>query len=473
MIAEADAVALTTTEAVSRIRSGDLGAEDYAAALIARAERLADLNTIIAMDADAVLAAAREVDLARRRNPSTLGALAGIPLLVKDNIDTASLPTTAGCRGLAGNRPRRNAPVLDSLLNAGALVLAKANMHELAMGITNNNGSYGPVRNPYDRQMIPGGSSGGTGAGIAARIAPAGLGSDTGGSVRIPASLCGIAGLRPTVRRYAGLGVVPLSRTRDTIGPMARTAADVALLDAVITGTAVLAPAQLAGLRLGLAREPYWRDLDGETEVVMNAALERLTALGVIIVEADLPEADALQRQVGLGMTRYETIMDMLAYLAEAANGITLDDIEAGIGSPDVAASFRWARSSEGPTPEVYHTTMNVLRPRLQRLYADYFMSHSVDAIISPTTPLPARPIGEDQIVGLNGRKVPTFQTFIRNTTCGSCAGIPGITLPAGLTQSGLPVGLGLDGAAGSDKLLLSIALAIEAEFGSLPAPEI
>jgi Asp-tRNA(Asn)/Glu-tRNA(Gln) amidotransferase A subunit family amidase len=473
MLTEADAAALTTTEAASRIRNGDIRAEDYAAALIARAERLADLNTIIAMDRDSVLAAAREVDLGRRRDAARLGALAGIPLLIKDNIDTASLPTTAGCRGLAGNRPQRNAPVLDTLLGAGALVLAKANMHELAMGITSNNGSFGAVRNPYDRRMISGGSSGGTGAGIAARIAPAGLGSDTGGSVRIPASLCGIAGLRPTVRRYAGAGVVPLSHTRDTIGPMARTAADVALLDAVITGTPVPAPARLAGLRLGLAREPYWRELDGETAAVMSEALIRLTSLGAVVVEADLPELDALQRQVGLGMTRYETIIDMLAYLAEAANGITLDDIAAGIGSPDVAASFRWARGGAGPTPAVYDATMKILRPRLQRLYADYFIAHRVAAIILPTTLLPARPIGQDETVRLNGREAPTFETFIRNTSCGSCAGIPGISLPAGLTRSGLPVGLGLDGPAGGDKALLSIALAIEAELGPLPAPEL
>jgi Asp-tRNA(Asn)/Glu-tRNA(Gln) amidotransferase A subunit family amidase len=468
---ELDVAALTTIAAASHIRDGDISAEGYAAALIARAERLADLNTIIAMDGDAVLAAARAVDLERRRDPAKLGALAGIPLLVKDNIDTQALPTTAGCRGLAGNRPRRNAPVLDSLLGAGALVFAKANMHELAMGITNNNGSFGAVRNPYDRRMIPGGSSGGTGAGIAARIAPAGLGSDTGGSVRIPASLCGIAGLRPTVRRYAGAGVVPLSHTRDTIGPMARTAADVALLDAVITGTSAAAPVPLAGLRLGLAREPYWHDLDGETEAVMKAALARLAARGALLVEADLPELDALQRQVGLGMTRYETIIDMLSYLAEAANGITLDDVEAGIGSPDVAASLRLARGSAGPTPELYDTTMKLLRPRLQRLYADYFTAHRVDAIILPTTPLPARPIGQDTTVLLNGREVPTFQTFIRNTSGGSAAGIPGMSLPAGLTRSGLPVGLGLDGPAGSDRLLLSIALAIEAELGPLPAP--
>jgi Asp-tRNA(Asn)/Glu-tRNA(Gln) amidotransferase A subunit family amidase len=203
----------------------------------------------------------------------------------------------------------------------------------------------------------------------------------------------------------------------------------------------------------------------------MRAALERLTSLGVVLVEADLPELDALQRQVGLGMTRYETIIDMLAYLAEAANDITLDDIAAGIGSPDVAASLGAARGDTAPTAAAYDTTMKIQRPRLQRLYADYFLAHRVDAIILPTTPLPARPIGQDATVEMNGRQVPTFQTFIRNTTNGSCAGIPGVSLPAGLTRAGLPVGLGLDGAAGSDRLLLSIALAIEAELGPLPAP--
>ena len=188
-----------------------------------------------------------------RGSPSRRGArrplpLAGLPIVVKDNINTADMPTSAGTPALQNARPRRNAPSLQKLLDAGAIVIGKANMHELAFGITSTNLSSfaGPVKNPYDKKRIPGGSSGGTSAAIAAGIVSCGLGSDTGGSTRVPAALTGTVGLRPSVgnggaeRRYDDANmVVPISHTRDTVGPMGRTVADVALLDSVITGTAI------------------------------------------------------------------------------------------------------------------------------------------------------------------------------------------------------------------------------------------
>ncbi|HKN55588.1 MAG TPA: amidase family protein, partial [Amycolatopsis sp.] len=169
---------LTATEAVRHISEGSLSAETYARALLAQAERLNFLDTIISIDPDAVLEAAHQVDMARRRG-RRLGPLAGLPLLVKDNIDTKALPTTAGTPGLLSNRPTADAPVLNPLFQAGALLFAKANMHELAFGITSHNYHFGAVHNPYDATLIPGGSSGGTGAGIAARLCPAGVGTDT------------------------------------------------------------------------------------------------------------------------------------------------------------------------------------------------------------------------------------------------------------------------------------------------------
>src|SRR5947209_9525104 len=281
---------LTATEAVRHISEGSLSAETYARALLAQAERLSFLDAIISIDPEAVLEAARLVDVSRRRG-RTLGPLAGLPLLVKDNIDTKALPTTAGTPGLLANRPRADAPLLNRLFGAGALLFAKANMHELAFGITSHNYHFGAVRNPYDSTLIPGGSSGGTGAGIAARVCPAGLGTDTGGSVRIPAALCGVVGLRPTKGRYSIAGIVPISHTRDTPGPMGRTVADVALLDAVETLTTPARPARLRGLRLGVPRNPFWQDLDPEVAAVMEDALHRLRALALCSVKAEVPEA--------------------------------------------------------------------------------------------------------------------------------------------------------------------------------------
>lgn len=190
------------------MKAGDITAEAYAAALLARAESLNFLNTLISRDGDQVRKAARSADLLRATG-AELGTLRGLPLLLKDNINTVALPTTAGTPGLRNNRPRHDAPVAAALFRAGGILFGKANMHELALGVTSNNSAFGAVRNPYDPSKIPGGIGGGNASAVAARIVPAGLGTDTGGSVRIPAALCGIAGFRPTTGRYPGHDTMP------------------------------------------------------------------------------------------------------------------------------------------------------------------------------------------------------------------------------------------------------------------------
>lgn len=340
-----------------RIREGELSAEVYARTLLAQTERLHFLDAIISIAPDAVLEDARQVDLSRRRG-RTLGPLAGLPLLVKDNIDTKALPTTAGTPGLLSNRPRQDAPVLDPLFGAGALLFAKANMHELAFGITSHNYYFGAVHKPYEPTMIPGGSSGGTGAGIAARLCPAGLGTDTGGSVRIPAALCGVVGLRPTKGRYPIARIVPISHTRDTPGPMGRTVADVAFLDAIETSTPAAEPLRLRGLRLGIPRNPFWQNLDPELAAVMEEALQRLRALGVVLVEADIPAAATLDQEAGFPIALYEANLDIPAYLAAEGNGITFDAIQRQIASPDVAGAIAAARSGVIPQA-VYEEALN------------------------------------------------------------------------------------------------------------------
>jgi indoleacetamide hydrolase len=473
-----DALALTATEAVAAIRRGDITAEAYAKALLARAEAFKHLNACIVLNRSGLLAAARAVDIERRKG-GPLGRLAGLPLLVKDNIDTKGLATTAGTRGLADNKPKRDAPALVPLLAAGAAVMAKMNMHELAFGITSTNSAFGFAENPYDTTTIPGGSSGGTAAGIAARMAPAGLGTDTGGSVRIPPALCGIVGLRPSVdnghKRYPSKGVVPISHTRDTVGPMGRTVADVALLDSVITGGQEYAPAKLAGLRLGVPRGYFWEDLDPELSAVMDAALAKLRDKGVVLVEADLTGIGELNGKLSFPIALYEVGPDLRAYLRSEGGAITFDQVEAQIASKDVAGAFGAAKTIP---KEAYEAAVNTYRPQLQKLYADYFEQQKVAAVLFPTTPLPARAINKEGDTGkdtveLNGKQVPTFQTYIRNTDPGSNAGIPGLSLPVGLTNSGLPVGLELDGPVNSDRRLLAIGLSMERLFGRLPPPKL
>ncbi|HEU5471516.1 MAG TPA: indoleacetamide hydrolase [Actinophytocola sp.] len=480
-MSEAELRELSAAQAIAAIRSGRVNAERYVQALITRAGNLKHLNTLITMNGSSALAAARQID-ADREAGRELPALAGLPIVVKDNINFRELPTSAGTTRLMNSKPTTTAPSLQKLLDAGALVLGKANMHELAFGITSTNLSLlaGPVANPYDETRIPGGSSGGTAAAIAARIVPCGLGTDTGGSTRIPPALTGTAGLRPSVgnggsqRRYTDTNaIVPVSHTRDTVGPMGRTLADVALLDSVITGAPLATVVPLAGLRLAVPAS-FWAGLDNQLAPIVEAARKKLADARVELVDVDLPGLFELNNMVSFPVALHEPIADLPAYLeASGLTGITLADIAASIASPDVKEAFGGVLADAfGPQ---YKAAIEIHRPALQKMYTDYFAANRLDAILFPTTILPAAPMdtqhGSSTVTINGGPPAPTFPTYIRNTDPGSNAGIPGISLPAGLTSGGLPVGLALDGPLASDTKLLSIGLAIEALLGRVPGP--
>jgi indoleacetamide hydrolase len=459
--------------AATLLRDGDVTAEAYAEALLARCARAAHLNAFISLEPDKVREAARAADLRRRRGERA-GPLAGIPLALKDNLDTVDHPTTGGTPGLAGNRPKRNAPIVEALLSAGAIVLGKANMHELAYGVTNNNACCGPARNPYDLERIPGGSSGGTGVAIGARLAPAGIGSDTGGSVRIPAAHCGVAGFRPTTLRWSQAGIVPISHTRDTAGPLARSVDDCMLLDGIVTGGPTeVAAASLRGLRIGVPRGHFWENLDAELGQLLEGALARLSDAGAVLVEGDIADVGALDGAAGFPIALYETVHDLDRYLAEHDTGLDYASFVRQTKSPDVKGILE-SLIGAGAVPEAaYREALGTHRPALQERYRRYFREQGVELMAFPTTPMPATRIGEDETVAVNGVSVPTFATHIRNTSPGSVAGIPGLSLPAGMTKAGLPVGLEIDGAEGSDLRVLEIGIAIEAVLPKLPAPHI
>ena len=472
---------LTASQAIAAIREGRLSAELYVQTRLDRAEQLKDLNAFITLDKAGALDAARKVDAARAAG-STLPPLAGLAIVVKDNINFKALPTSGGTTALQNSVPKTTAPSLQKLLDAGAIVLGKTNMHELAFGITSTNLSSfaGPVKNPYDKTRMPGGSSGGTAVAVAARIASCGLGSDTGASTRLPAALTGTVGLRPSVgnggaqRRYTDTGaVVPISHTRDTVGPMGRTVADVALLDSVITGTPMATAATLKGLRLGVPAS-FWAGLDAQLAVVMDAAKQKLVDAGVVLVDIDTVGLADLNNLVSFQVALHEPLADMPAYLAASGiTGITLADIVAGIASPDVRGAYGAVMADAFGAQ--YPDAIAIHRPAMQALYANYFAANTLDAMLFPTSILPAVPIdlvnGSGTVSINGGPPVDEFGTFIRNTDPGSNAGIPGLSVPAGLTASGLPVGLEIDGPVGSDSTLLSIGLAIEALLGRVPAP--
>jgi mandelamide amidase len=464
---------LSATEAAARIRAGTLKSEDLVRALVDVIERKHDLNAFITFDRDRALAAAHRADALAARK-SFAGPLHGVPIVVKDNIHVAGLPNSAGTPALKSFVPTRNAPVAEKLIRAGAIVLGKTNMHELAFGITSNNAAFGPVRNAYDPTRIAGGSSGGTGSAIAARMAPAGLGSDTGGSVRIPAALNGISGLRPTLGRYSQDGITPISHTRDTAGPMAREVADLVLLDTIITGARdkVVAP-PLRGLRLGVCRPVFFRGLEVETEQATSAALDRLQAAGAEIVEVQMPGLVDLNGKISFPVALYEANVDLAKYLRRYRIPLDVGGLAEQIASPDVKGLFATTivPGAKDAIPTKAYLDALAARPALQRLYAETFKKHNLAALVFPTTPLPAAPIGDDEKTKLDGADVPTFFTFIQNTDPGSNAGIPGLSVPIGRTRSGLPIGLELDGPAGSDRRLLGIGLALEGLFGRPPAP--
>jgi mandelamide amidase len=461
---------LTLTAAAAAIRAGDIRAVDYASALIRQSEAWKGINAFISVDFDALLEAAERADK-QRASSAVLGALHGVPLAFKDNIATTGLPTTAGTGALRDFRPKANAVVAQALFDAGALLFGKNNMHELAAGITNNNGVYGAARNPYNLEMIPGGSSGGTGAAIAARIVPGGLGTDTGGSVRIPASLCGTVGLRPTTGRYSGAGLIPFASGTAIAGPMARTVSDVALLDNIITGAAEIAAVRLRGLRIGVPRDFFYDDLDPDVARISDDMLQRLQDAGVALIDEPVAGLRDLLKVGRGGPAPGETVAAYRHFFQNSGAGISAEQFIAGVADPNIRSRL----SQQLLSPDIVSTgagpTAQEVRGRYAVVMASYFSDHSLDAMITPPTPLAARPVTQNDTVKLNGREVSTFRTYVRNSAVGSAAGIPGVVVPAGLTSNGLPVGIELDAPSGGDRRLLAIAKAVEDLTPTLPAP--
>ena len=469
---------LTAVEAVRAIVRGDVKAEDYARALLIRCEEGQSLNAFITLRPERVLEAAHECDR-RRHSGARLGRLHGLPIPIKDSVNTRDLPTTAGTPALRHFQPREDAPLVRALRDQGAMVLGKNNMHELSWDYTSDNHAFGAVHNPYDPSRIPGGSSGGTAASIAYRMAPLGVAEDTEGSIRVPAALCGIAGFRPTTGRYPTTAVVPASPLFDQLGPHARAVADLLLFDGVLTGnpTDVSTPS-LKGVRLGVIRPFFWTGLDPEVERITEGALETLRRAGVELVEGDLPELHALIGLITDRVTDHDFRPAVTRYLAKYHAGVTFDELVAQ-ASPDIRRMIEPLLKPGGKdfvTDAQYGEIVRVHLPALKAMYRDYFGRAGVSAIIFPAMILPAPPIRgsareEDMYVEVRGRRMLFDDAASRNVAPGSTAGLPGLVLPAGLTRDGLPVALELDGPSGADRELLTLGLALEAELGRLPPP--
>jgi Asp-tRNA(Asn)/Glu-tRNA(Gln) amidotransferase A subunit family amidase len=468
-----DLTDLTAVAAIDAMKRGEVTAERYARALLDRAEATRSLNAFRFLDPHAVLEAAHAADRARA-SAVPLGLLHGLPIPVKDSVNTRGVPTSNGTAALRDFRPQQDAALLKPLFAQGAIMMGKTNIHELSFGWTSNNHAYGAVHNPYDPTRIPGGSSGGSGAAVAARVAPLAIAEDTQGSIRIPATMCGLAGLRPTYGRYPGEGILPITIDKfDQPGPVAHTVADLALFDTAVTGDATpLAAVSLRDVRIGIAPDFHFEDLDSEVARITQLAIAKVREAGATVVTVQLPDSLTNAPLVTGTIQVCEVLPALTAFLEQYGGGVTVDAVLAQLG-PNVRSVFEAAVLPPNGVPKeacaAALARREIIKAAVQSLYAQ----HRLDALMFPPALTPPLPIADYVDVDIGGRKVPLTTVMGRNTALGSCASLACLVLPAGLTKDGLPVGVEFDALPGSDRKLLAMGLALERALGSVPGPRL
>jgi len=369
------------------------------------------------------------------------GSLAGVPIAVKDNIDVAGLPTTGGTNYLSF-LPQVDADAVSALRSDGALVIGKTNMHELAFGITSNNGAHGPVRNPWNPALSAGGSSGGSAAAVALGIVPLSMGTDTGGSVSVPAAFCGVAGLRPSTGRYPGDGIIQLSWARDTAGLHANTVADLRFADRLVTGEADRLPDPFpAEVRLGIPGS-YLNDLEPAVGKRFEEALSALTSAKVSLVPIELADHFEVTGSSDMVLVAWEAPRTLRSYLRATGLPGLPDDLLAiaqRTASPDVAAVLE--QIHENPVPASEYRRAAASRWTLRRQFVSQLDLAGVDAIVFPTAPILPPLLGQDGEVELNGATRSVFATVTRHTAPGTFMGLPMVTVPTA-SPGAAPVGL-------------------------------
>jgi len=457
---------LEAVDAVEAMRSGSLTSETYARALLDRAAALASLNAFRAFAPERVLESARAADRDRAAG-KRLGRLHGLPIPVKDSVNTREWPTSNGTLALKDFRPREDAAVLRPLLTEGAIVMGKTNIHELSRSWTCNNGAFGPVLNPYDPTRIPGGSSGGSGVAVAARMAPIAVGEDTLGSIRVPATLCGVVGFRPTFGRYPGDGIMPLTFDRfDQAGPLARSVADVVLFDDVLTGeTKPVSPKPLHTARIGLS-DFLLSTLHPDVERITNQAIDKLAAAGAVLVRAETPPGAREAFNIARAIIGFENTRSIAAFLRAQGIPFTFEEIVAQ-ASPNVRDFYKVEYTAEAHERALHD------RETLSAALGRYFAEHRLDALLFPPVLMPALPLGDNAEVELLGKRVLLRYVMARNTALSSVARLASLTLPAGLTTDGLPVGVEMVALPGQDRELLALGMSVEKVLGKIPPPAI
>ena len=479
---------MTVAQLAARLKARELSAVEAAQHFLARGRQHADLGAYLAVDEDATLAQARAAD-ARIAAGDAL-PLAGVPVAHKDIFVTTDFPTTAGSRMLQGYRSPFESTVTARLAGAGMVCLGKLNCDEFAMGSANENSAFHPVKNPWDTSRVPGGSSGGSAAAVAARLAPAATGTDTGGSIRQPASFCGITGIKPTYGRASRFGLIAFASSLDQAGPMARTAEDCALLLSSLCGpdpdrdsTSLDVPAEdftrglndgIDGLRIGVPKEFFGAGLSDDVRAAIDSALAELRKLGATLVDISLPRTE-------LAIPVYYIIAP-----AEASSNLSrFDGVKFGHraqGYTDLEDMYKKTRA-EGFGDEVkrrimtgtyvlshgYYDAYYLQAQKVRRMIADDFQRAftECDVIAGPVAPSVAWHLGDHDKDPLADYLADIY------TLPASLAGLPGMSVPAGFGEGGLPVGLQLIGNYLQEGRLLNVAHRLQqATDFHLRAPE-
>jgi aspartyl-tRNA(Asn)/glutamyl-tRNA(Gln) amidotransferase subunit A len=474
-----DRIRQSTAEALAgTVASGERSAAEVAEAFLSQIDRTADrLGTYLHRTRELALSMAAEVD-ARRARGGPPGPLAGVPVAIKDVLATRGIPTTCASRILEGWRPPYDAHVVERLREAGAVFVGKTNCDEFAMGSSTENSAYGPTRNPWDLDRVPGGSSGGSAATVAARETPLSLGTDTGGSVRQPAAFCGVVGLKPTYGAVSRYGLVAFASSLDQIGPFATCARDAALLYNAICGPdrrdmtsreearPVSLPSLeegVTGLRIGIPRDLLGEGLDPEIRAVLDRTAARFAGEGAEVRDVELPHAKhaiatyylIAPAEASSNLARY----DGVRYGRRAAGAGDLRSMyEAtrgrGFGREVKRRILLGTYALSAGYYDAYYLRAQKVRTLIRRDFTHAF--ERVDALLLPTTPTPAFRLGEKLEDPLAMYLSDIF------SIPASLAGMPGLSFPAGFSAAGLPIGLQLVGRPFEEGLILRAARAHE-----------
>jgi len=467
-----DLTTLSIAEALAQLRSKTISAVELTKATLARIDQLEpDIQAFITVTPERALADAEAADVARARGDDR--PLLGIPLAIKDVLSTTGVETTCGSKILKGYVPVYTATTVQRLQDAGMVMVGKVNMDEFAMGSSTENSAFKVTRNPWDTTRVPGGSSGGSAAAVAARMALGALGTDTGGSVRTPAAFCGIVGLKPSYGRVSRCGLVAFGSSLDCIGPMTHTVEDAALLLNVIAGHDPLDATSMAldvpdyraalaggikGLRVGVPKEYFMPGLNGETADAVHAAIQQLEKLGAQTVEISLPHTDyslpvyyiIAPAEASANLARY----DGIRFGPKIDKGQMWETYKAtrgqGFGAEVKRRIMLGTYALSAGYYDAYYGKAQQVRTLIKQDFDKAF--EQVDVIAAPVTPRSAFKIGENTS--------DPIQMYLEDvfTLPASLAGVPGISVPCGIDSQGLPIGLQLIGRAFSEDVLLRAA---------------